>query len=1085
MKFKRVLSSFLTAAIALSTLWSFGLIAMADTENKAEEISVDTADTEESGEDAAHFDFFDITTSYSSVLYNATNGLPTSEANAITQTSDGFIWIGGYSGLIRYDGSNFVRYDSSYGIASVICLYVDDKDVLWIGTNDGGVASLYQGDITFYTMEDGINSSSVRAITQDLNGNMIIATTEGVNYITPEGEVYDIDDERINSLYIVELRVGRNGEIYCLSTNGDLFILKDLQVSEFYSGDTFEHTLSCVCPDTNNSGYVYLGTDDNIIYYGELSTLNFKETIVDPLYTVTEINMVDDYIIMISDNGIGVLNYEGNFKKLENIDMTNSIDDMCVDFEGDLWFASSRQGVMKVVENRFTDITMIAGLEEMVVNATCYDEGLIYLGTDTGVYALDEEYNLVENSVTEAVNGARTRAILKDREGNIWFCTYGDNALVEYTTSHEIVTFCQDDGLLANKTRDIYEASDGTYYVSASIGVNAIRDGEVTDTVYDGNDGLLNTSILTICEDFDNNIMLGSDGDGIYVFDGDEMVDHITQEDGLNSNVILRIKRDDVNNVLWIITSNSLAYIQDGVVTTINNFPYSNNLDIMINENNEAWVLSSSGLYRLNVEELLANNEDMDYVLYDSRRGLTRSVTANSRNYEGEDGTLYISCSSGIVTMNIEDDFYDGSRVMLAIPYVMCDGVYYYPDNKGTITIPSSTVRLTIYGYVLSYSFDFPKVGYTLSGLDSETVYLDIDELSALSYTNLDGGTYTFELSVVNVSTHEKEKTLTVTVIKEKAYWEQWWFKVLATIIAVALLVLIAMVIFHIKTQQLLKQRERDKRIFKEVVSALARIIDAKDQYTRGHSFRVAKYSQAIARGMGFSEDKVDEIYNIALLHDVGKTGIPIAILNKPGRLTDEEFQIIKSHTTIGRGVLDEIKDFPELSLGAAYHHEKYDGSGYPEGLKGDQIPQIARIIAVADSFDAMYSTRPYRKQMPLEKVLAEIEKCKGTQFDPEVADVFIHMVRNNEIDLEQIQKEVEAQNILADTTEDDPAAKKAEAFLEEASKKAAEKAKDNSESKDADSAKASDDKKTSGESKSDDKPTDSSDGKKDSGDKS
>ncbi len=184
-----------------------------------------------------------------------------------------------------------------------------------------------------------------------------------------------------------------------------------------------------------------------------------------------------------------------------------------------------------------------------------------------------------------------------------------------------------------------------------------------------------------------------------------------------------------------------------------------------------------------------------------------------------------------------------------------------------------------------------------------------------------------------------------------------------------------------------------NEQLFIQVVSSLAAAIDAKDTYTNGHSGRVAEYSKEIARRYGYNESKQDSIYMMGLLHDVGKIGVPDAVINKPDRLTDEEFALIKVHPEIGGRILENIKNMPELSMGARWHHERYDGTGYPDGLKGEDIPEQARIIAIADAYDAMTSNRSYRKYMPQDKVRAEIERCKGSQFDPVFADILLEMI--------------------------------------------------------------------------------------------
>ncbi len=178
-----------------------------------------------------------------------------------------------------------------------------------------------------------------------------------------------------------------------------------------------------------------------------------------------------------------------------------------------------------------------------------------------------------------------------------------------------------------------------------------------------------------------------------------------------------------------------------------------------------------------------------------------------------------------------------------------------------------------------------------------------------------------------------------------------------------------------------------------EVVSALAEAIDAKDTYTNGHSSRVAKYSKMIAERAGYSETEQTEIYMMGLLHDVGKIGVPDEVINKTARLTDEEYEMIKMHPVIGSKILESIKENPRLSIGARSHHERYDGKGYPDGLAGNAIPEEARIIAVADAYDAMTSRRSYRSVMPQEKARSEIEKGAGTQFDPRFAKIMLGLI--------------------------------------------------------------------------------------------
>lgn len=199
-------------------------------------------------------------------------------------------------------------------------------------------------------------------------------------------------------------------------------------------------------------------------------------------------------------------------------------------------------------------------------------------------------------------------------------------------------------------------------------------------------------------------------------------------------------------------------------------------------------------------------------------------------------------------------------------------------------------------------------------------------------------------------------------------------------------------------TSRLNAQNEDIQRMTIQTIMTIANTIDAKDEYTRGHSRRVAEYAAAIAKEMGLSEEEISDIRYIGLLHDIGKIGIPDAVLNKPGKLTDEEYRIMKSHTTIGAEILKDINMIEGLDVGAKYHHERYDGKGYPDGIAGDDIPHIARIISVADAYDAMSSNRIYRRHLDSARVTEELKKGIGVQWDPACVKALLRLLEENRL---------------------------------------------------------------------------------------
>ena len=212
----------------------------------------------------------------------------------------------------------------------------------------------------------------------------------------------------------------------------------------------------------------------------------------------------------------------------------------------------------------------------------------------------------------------------------------------------------------------------------------------------------------------------------------------------------------------------------------------------------------------------------------------------------------------------------------------------------------------------------------------------------------------------------------------------------------VTLVLIIAFVVIVRNLEYLnetVKTKDELHELNREVMEALAHTIDAKDEYTRGHSTRVAKYARMIAEKMGLDKERCENVYYMGLLHDIGKIAVPNEIINKPSRLTDEEYDAIKIHAEKGYEILAEIKSRPNLAIGAEWHHERVDGTGYPDHKKGEEIPLEARIIAVADSYDAMTSNRSYRSYLPQEKVRTELLNNVGTQFDEVPAKCMVEII--------------------------------------------------------------------------------------------
>ena len=951
---------------------------------------------------------------FSAVLYNNTNGLPTSEANAIAETSDGFIWIGSFAGLIRYDGNTFERIGTTSGLSSIKCLYVDTKDRLWIGTNDAGLAVMEKGSLRIWRKVDGLKSAHVRGIVEGPDGTIYITTTCGIGYMDQDLNLHWMEEEEIAEANMRDIRRGPDGVLYASTDLGDLVFLKDRKLLRFIRiADNPVGASGAIIADPENPGMYYMESTDLNLHHitfnpatGEITETEVIE--IAPLMYVKVMEYIGDRIWVCTGNGIGVLE-DGKFTVLDNLPLNNNVGHIMTDYQGNLWFTSTRQGVMKVVPNQFASLFDRFGLDAAVVNTTCMSEGNLFVGTDTGLIIMDENgplesfplksartasgKTLEDTDLLVMLAESRIRSIIEDSKGRLWISTWRTDDLLRLDHG-DITVFSRADGLLSNSLRTVWERSDGAILVAVTGGVNIIEGDAVTGS-YGSADGIENLESLTVCEGLHGEILLGSNGGGIYVID-EKGVRNIDVEEGLSSDIVMRLKLDAKRGVVWIVTSSAIAYMtEDYEIHTIQKFPYTNNFDLYESKSGDMWVLSSNGIYVTSAMDLIANG-DLSPVYFGIASGLPCITTANSYSFLTEDGDLYIAGSTGVCKVNINEPFEDVKDLKAGVPYIEVDGERTYADADGVFTIHSNAQKLTIPSFVFTYSLSNPQVSRHLEGFESQGDTVSRSEMVPVDYTNLSGGTYEYVMEIHD-ALGRGNKEIHVEIVKEKKLHEHLWFMILVIVLALVVTVLIVRRYVRNRMQKLEKKNQETMALIGEITEAFAKVIDMKDAYTNGHSSRVAKYTAMLARELGYDEATVEKYYRIALLHDIGKIGTPPEVLNKTGKLTDEEFEIIKSHTSKGYEALKDISIMPELAVGAQAHHERPDGRGYPNHLKGDEIPRVAQIIAVADCFDAMYSNRPYRNRMNFEKVVSIIREVAGTQLTADVVDAFLRLVDKGE----------------------------------------------------------------------------------------
>lgn len=935
-------------------------------------------------------------------VYNEQNGLPTGEANVITQTSDGYIWIGSYGGLIRYDGSTFRNYsleEKGISSSSIRSLYESSDGKLWIGTNDAGIFVLENDVFTKIecTMENSFQC--IRDFTELSDGTIYAASTSGVGVIKDD-KLVPFESNGILGETFYCIAADRYDRLWLSTTTESGVVMdKDGALITTVSPDEIGLETGFYSVNNDKDGSIYIGTETQIakmkLNSQELSADGFDITIYDTgsVTTHNTLAITDEDEILISGlSGFGVISSDGSLMELGEHENAVSVNCSVKDYEGNYWLASSSYGVIKYSNGCFDHTNDNSGLGDTAVNAITKSGDMFYIGLDNGLAVFDSSWSPVDTEIAEKLAGVRIRDIITDNTGKVWMAVYSDYAIVCYDPSdNSISTFGAEEGLGSNRGRAVYAMSDGTVAAGTQHGVFLIKDGKVIES-YSAVQGLSTTSALCLLESSDGALLVGSDGGGIYRIKDGEVTNHSFDE-GLGEGVVLRMRQDsDDPDAFFISAGSSLYYWKNNSFTKLDNFAKGpGSIFDLYDINGTLWLMQNNGVLSVDKAALLSDTE-AETVEHGFTHGLTGSLNANTWNYIDENGTIYIATRQGINTFGFHE--LDNRMPKGIVNSITVDGeIYEHPES---LSLPSDARRITIDFAALTFTGTTRlKIAYCLEDFDdAETILTNETDLQ-VSYTNLPGGNYTFTIKLIDPNGEEETQVIRIPIEKARRLVEQPLFWILMTALIIGVSVGCVMLLARVKINSMRQRQNEYKSIVEQSLRTFAKTIDAKDPYTNGHSVRVAEYSREIARRMGLSEDEQERIYYIALMHDIGKIGIPDHILNKPEALTEEERKIIQTHVTIGGDILKDFTALDGISKGARYHHERYDGTGYCDKIKGEDIPLVARIIGVADTYDAMSSDRCYRKALPDDVILSELNKGIGTQFDPEIVPYMLAMIED------------------------------------------------------------------------------------------
>ena len=960
--------------------------------------------------------------------------LEVSGAEAICQTENGYVWIAQYSGLTRYDSKEFVTYKSfeyneqEYSVINVRALAAEG-DTLYIGTSEHiYVYKDYHfepllmdpGVVTGIVLDEGKDLLYIS--TQD-NGGIIYDIAKGTKTTIPGSEgkyVRDIalDLERDNCYYQVSEGV--------YDKNGNEVFLNSRLLETYSYGTT-----------------LFMAEDSGIVHRYDMKNGKMLDDFTIPDQVNRMLYSEEDQLLFVAceKDGIYCVDFsagEPTVALAGDLESKSQLVDLMIDYEGNLWVAShyiGASGVSIITRNALSELLYDDPIWQSLNEPPAFDRNvyaverygdILYI-VAARIYRYDLKQNMIlpDNAIMQRIDAyaaAKTQEGRAQGDSNFEF-TYAPKdveifrdkiyfavsgiGLVEYDPSSEAVKIYDQNYIIdhhgklvgdpaletTNTVRSLRSFDD---YLALGYTRGLMRFDGVEFSVMN-----LSTNVLYINKTKDGQLLYDRT-QGLFVVDDDfSGVEEIPTEKGVTGNRLKFL----VDGDLIYYTLNSRLFRLDTVngngISEEITIPYIKGSIVELakirfgdkdGEPEYKYVIGSQT--QLYIADSLDGDRLTDYDSFDATNGLHPIIANTSGYYDESEQKYYLQSTNGVFVYDFNKTRDIPSPVKIVVSSVDLDGEHFYGN---TIGIGKNVYRVAFNLSILGFR---PNNGYTiyykLDGID-EDYTVAADDNRSTYYTNLAGGSYDFHVYVTD-EYGQASNEIQIHLEKDKKVNEQWWFWAALAIIAIAAVVLIASAYVRHKTEQSLKRQLEYKNITVESIQAIARTIDAKDEYTNGHSIRVGAYSKIIAENLGMSSDEVDNIYYIALLHDIGKIAIPDSILNKPGRLTDEEFAVMKSHTTRGAAILKGISTIPQIIEGAKSHHEKYDGSGYPEGLKGEDIPFVARIICCADCFDAMASKRVYKEPFSLDVITNEFERCAGTQFDPQISRVVIDLITTGKL---------------------------------------------------------------------------------------
>ncbi len=751
---------------------------------------------------------------YLTKTFDSEDGLDGSAMNCIYSSKEGFLWIGGYTGLYRYDGTEFKRFMIQNETLPVNQIVENSDGLLWIGTNGDGLFQYDGSSFTEYSLNS--NESGVHTI-EDLyvaqNGRLWVGTMAGLYCIDQEsGDVKKFD--ALDGFEIKDINELSDGTILVVCKTGEIYeITGDELKTITISGWSGEDVPRCISEGNDDS--FYIGTDAEhilkvnkngevqcIITAGSLSSFNAIYEYDDGTYWVC------------SDSGIGVLKNDQLTELYTPLD--DSVEDCCIDYQKNYWFASSRSGIMQLYRNDYANLGAYWGIKG-VVNALQVEDDKVYVGCDDGLYCYEGNIK-IENDLTRSCTGERIRQIYKDSQGRLWVSTYQSGIRVQDRDGSIIVLNKSNTELSTDRIRCVWQQKNGTIIIGTEEGLFLCKSNSQVERFLE-DDSLDMKRILDVREGPDGKIYVATDGYGLYVINDNKVEEIYTKADGLSSGSVLKVVPSDSMQGVWVVMGECISFIgEDGKLRNVTGLSTANNLDLILTEDGEALILASNGLFRVKEEDLLGK-EKISYTQYSKQDGLPIDFTANAWNVLDGD-SLYMCGTSGAASIDLAEDRTE-YPISLYVESATADGKE-VEFNEDGITIPASTHRLNIDIRPINFVYRNLSTGYWLRGIDDKETIEDASVLGDVSYTDVKGGNYRYEYRILDGKTGESLSEISFSVVKAYKFWEVPRVRIVTVFIGI--LIIFGVIIIAIRLTERGMEKRYQKKMYRMKAEEMGRM---------------------------------------------------------------------------------------------------------------------------------------------------------------------------------------------------------------------------------------------------------------------